>query len=125
MTDPSSSRPDTGPSGYVEPGKDNVQLIYILYLVAFVIGITMLVGVVMAYLNRGQASGWAQSHYTYLIRTFWIGLLYAIASVLLSFILIGFVTAVLTAIWVIVRCVKGLQLVGRREPVPNPETWLW
>ena len=124
----SDSRPTdrgTGPSGYVEPGKDNVLLIYILYLVSFVIGITVLVGVVMAYLNRGQASEWARSHYTYLIRTFWIGLLYGLVSFLLTFVLIGFVTALATAIWVIIRCVKGLQLVGRREPVPNPTTWLW
>ena len=113
------------PSGYVEPGKDNVQLIYILYLVGFVIGITVLIGVIMAYLNRGQASNWAQSHYTYLIRTFWIGLLYGIASFLLAFIIIGFATAVLTAIWIIIRCVKGLQLAGRRESVPNPGTWVW
>ncbi|MEO1226464.1 MAG: hypothetical protein AAFX92_19770 [Pseudomonadota bacterium] len=118
-------RPNDSPSGYVEPGKDNVQLIYILYLVGFVIGITVLIGVIMAYINRGQASGWAQSHYTYLIRTFWIGLLYGIASFLLAFIIIGFATAVLTAIWMIIRCVKGLQFAGRRDPVPNPETWLW
>jgi len=123
MSDSPSEGPN--PSGYVEPGKDNVQLIYILYLVGFVIGITMLVGVVMAYLNRGQASRWAESHYTFLIRTFWIGLLYGVVSVLLSFILIGFATALLTAIWIIVRCVKGLQLVGRQEPVPNPTTWMW
>ena len=116
MSDSSAPRPNAGPSGYVEPGKDNVQLIYILYLVAFVVGITMLVGVVMAYLNRGQAPGWAESHYTFLIRTFWIGLLYGLASFVLAFILIGFATAALTAIWIIV---------GRREPVPDPSTWLW
>ncbi|MEM7443792.1 MAG: hypothetical protein AAF414_10730 [Pseudomonadota bacterium] len=119
--------PSSGDDGsrYVESGKDNVQLIYILYLVAFVVGITMLVGVVMAYLNRGNGADWTRSHYTFLIRTFWIGLLYGIISGLLALVLIGFALAVLTAIWIIVRCVKGLQLVGRREAVPNPETWLW
>jgi uncharacterized membrane protein len=119
----SSSSPD--PSGYVEAGKDNVQLIYILYLVSFVVGITLLVGVIMAYINRGQAAGWAESHYTFLIRTFWIGLLFGIISVVLVFVIIGFVTAFLTAVWVIIRCVKGLQLVGRREPIPDPTSWMW
>jgi uncharacterized membrane protein len=28
-------------------------------------------------------------------------------------------------IWMIVRCIKGLQLAGRNEPVPNPETWMF
>lgn len=121
----SDSPSSPNPAGYVEPGKDNVQLIYILYLVGFVVGITMLVGVVMAYINRGQASGWAESHYTFLIRTFWIGLLFGLVSFVLAFVLIGFVTAFLTAIWIIIRCVKGLQLVGRREPIPDPTSWMW
>ena len=41
----------------------------------------------MAYINRGQAAGtWAESHYTYQIRTFWIGLLYSCISILLMFV---------------------------------------
>ena len=33
--------------GWLDPGRTNIQVIYILYLVGFVIGISALVGVVM------------------------------------------------------------------------------
>ena len=60
---------------WLEPGPTNVQIIYILYLVGFVIGVTAIIGLVIAYINRGKAGGWIETHYTWLIRTFWIALL--------------------------------------------------
>jgi uncharacterized membrane protein len=110
---------------YLSPGGDNVKLIYILYLVSVVVGITMLIGLVMAYLNRGQASGtWAHSHYTYQIRTFWIGLLYSLICVVLMIIGIGFLLIIAVLIWGVVRCVRGLQWASSSQPVPNPQGWL-
>lgn len=108
---------------WLEPGVTNVQVIYILYLASFVLGITGLIGLVLAYINRGKAGGWIESHYTYLIRTFWIALLYSFISVILMLLLIGFLLAFATAVWVIVRCVIGLQAVGRGEPIKNPTSW--
>lgn len=112
-------------AGYVEPGGKNVTLVYILYLVGFVVGLTTLIGVVFAYLNRDKVEGWINSHYTFQIRTFWLGLLFGLLSFLLMFVGIGFILMLVVAIWVIVRCVKGLQLASRSEPVPDPLTWLF
>lgn len=42
-------------AGWFDPGPANVQAIYILYLAGFVVGITAIVGLVMAYMNRGRA----------------------------------------------------------------------
>ncbi|WP_371326952.1 DUF4870 family protein [Stappia sp. ES.058] len=67
----------------------------------------------------------AASHYTYLIRTFWIGLAGALVSALLMMVGIGFLLMIALVVWLIVRCVKGLQWISRGEPVPNPETWLF
>lgn len=64
-----------------------------------------------------------ESHYTYLIRTFWIALLYGFVSVILMFVLVGILLAFATAAWVIARCIIGLQAVGRGEPIKNPESW--
>jgi uncharacterized membrane protein len=108
---------------WLEPGATNVQVIYILYLASFVLGITALVGLVLAYINRGKAGGWIESHYTYLIRTFWIALLYGFVSVILMLVLVGVLLAFATAVWVIVRCVIGLQTIGRGEPIKNPTSW--
>jgi uncharacterized membrane protein len=110
---------------YLSPGGDNVKLVYILYLASVVVGITVLVGLVMAYLNRGEAHGtWAESHYTYQIRTFWIGLLYFLVSMLLMVLGIGFLLIVAVVIWAIVRCVRGLQWAASGDPVPNPQSWI-
>lgn len=108
---------------WLEPGPANMQVIYVLYLAGFVIGITVLIGLVMAYVNRGKAGGWVETHYTWAIRTFWIALLGGFVSLLLMLVAIGFLLALAVAVWVIVRCVIGLQAVSRGEPIKNPESW--
>jgi uncharacterized membrane protein len=109
---------------WLEPGKTNIQVIYILYLVGFAIGFTPLIGIVMAYINRGKAGGWVETHYTWTIRTFWIGLLYSLISLVLAMVLVGFLLMVATAVWFVVRCVLGLMAASRDEPIRNPDSWL-
>ncbi|ESR27079.1 DUF4870 family protein [Lutibaculum baratangense] len=119
-----------GPAGDVSDaisGRDpqkSAFLIYILYLVGIAIPILPLVAVVLAYLFRGNASGWLQTHYVYLIRTFWIGLLYSILSIVLMVVLIGWLVSIAVVVWLVVRCVKGMQHLSKREAVPDPQTWL-
>ncbi|MEW5421417.1 DUF4870 family protein [Amorphus sp. 3PC139-8] len=121
MSDP-VTQPQSEP-GLFDPGRSNVQLIYILYLVSLVVGVTSIVGLIMAYISRGKADGWPVSHYTYQIRTFWIGLVYALIAGVLSVIGIGIILFFAVAIWGVVRCVKGLQATGRRQAIANPSTW--
>ena len=127
MTDINQTPPPQTPrqtDRWLEPGKTNVQVVYFLYIAGMFIGISALVGIVIAYINRGKAGGWVETHYTWQIRTFWIGLLYSFVSVLLMIVGIGFLLMFAVAIWVIVRCVLGLQAANRDEPVRNPESWL-
>jgi len=128
MTDPSQippprSSPPESWNSWLEPGRLNVQFIYGLYLASFVVGITMIVGLVMAYLNRGKSGGWIESHYTFAIRTFWIGLLFSVISMILTFLLIGIIGFIATMIWFVLRCIVGLQKAAREQPIANPETW--
>ena len=123
------SNPDQAPQPrqtdrWLEPGKTNLQVIYILYLASFVIGVSGLVGIVLAHLNRGKSEAWLESHYTWAIRTFWLGLLGAFVSALLMIVVIGMLTMLLVALWVIIRTVVGLQKLGRNEPIDNPQSWL-
>lgn len=108
---------------WLEPGQTNVQVIYILYLVGLVIGVSALAGIVIAYINRGKAGGWLETHYTWLIRTFWIGLLYSVISALLIFLMIGILMLFAVAVWFIARCIIGLQALGRGEAIRNPDSW--
>lgn len=126
MSDPNNPQQATQDtvSGWLSPGPDNVKLVYFLYLASLVIGISGLVGVVLAYLNRGKSGGWVESHYTYQIRTFWIGLLYVLISLVLAMAIVGFILMIAVAIWFIVRVVIGLQKASTGQPVENPQSWL-
>ena len=112
---------------------------YALFLLSFVTGgVTGLVGLILAYANRPTASPAVASHYTFLIRTFWIGLVAIIAGVSLvvwgaifSFILIGIpflilgkLMLALLGVWFAIRCVVGLVKLSQDEAYPRPQAWL-
>ena len=120
-----SQEPQDRTIGIADPGAGNANLVYILYLVALAVGITAIVGVVMAYLNRDAAPEWLKTHYTFQIRTFWISLLYTVIGVVLAFVVIGFLFLALALIWYVVRCVKGMQLLSRNQPIAAPESWMF
>lgn len=101
------------------------KIVYVLYLVSLAIGVTSLIGVIVAYVNVGDAPEPLRSHYRFQIRTFWIGILYSVLGALLLLVAVGALVLAFVAVWLIVRCVKGLKHLGRGEPYPNAETWLW
>ncbi len=101
------------------------KVIYILYLVSLVIGLTAVIGVIMAYVNRDNASDWVQAHYRYQIRTFWIGMLYLVIASITMPVGIGYLLLLGWFIWLIVRCARGLSALDRRQPPANVESWLF
>ena len=101
-------------------------IISLLYLASFVTGITGLVGIVLAHVWQGEnQDSWAASHFSYLIRTFWIGFAASIVAGLLSIVLIGFLLLPLIFIWVGVRSVMSLIKAQKQEPMPDPQTLLF
>ena len=116
--------PERETDRWLEPGKTNIQVIYVLYLASMIVGITSIIGVIIAYMNRGKAGGWIESHYTWAIRTFWMGILYSLIAAVLMIVGIGFLLIIAVAIWAIIRIVKGLQKAARDEAIDDPETWL-
>ncbi len=101
------------------------KIVYILYLTGLVFGITSLIGVVMAYINKDDAPEWLKSHYQFQIRTFWIGILYTFIGIILSFVLIGVLVLFFFVIWLIVRCVKGIKYLDQKEAPPDPTGWMF
>ena len=99
--------------------------VYILYLVSLVFGVTSLVGVIMAYISRGDAPEWLASHYRFQIRTFWIGMLYGIIGLILAYVVIGWLVLLFTLIWFVVRCVKGLKYLNNGQAHPDPAGWMF
>jgi uncharacterized membrane protein len=98
------------------------KLVYVLYLFSPLTGgITLLIGLVIAYLNRGDSPAWVGDHFTYQIRTFWIGLLYSLVAA----VLIGWLVSLVVLVWFFVRCVKGYQRIDRGESPADVETWFF
>lgn len=104
---------------------EGANTVYILYLVSLFVGITGIIGLVMAYVRRDEAPEWVRTHYRFQIRTFWIGLLYITIGTVTAVILIGFLVWLFTVVWLIVRCVKGMQATSRGEAYAEVTTWLW
>jgi uncharacterized membrane protein len=101
------------------------RIVYFLYLAGIIIGMTGIIGVVIAYVYRDDAPQWLQSHFRFQIRTFWIGALYLLIGVLLSFIIIGYLVLLFWVIWLAVRSVKGLKSLEQKQAHPDPTGWMF
>lgn len=117
-----------GPQTGVGQGFDfnRPTIISLCYLGSFLVGITALVGLVLAYVWQGEsAAPWEASHYRFHIRTFWFGLVGCLVSALLMMVLIGFIGFVAIGAWVIIRSVIALLAAQKHQPLANPDTLLW
>jgi uncharacterized membrane protein len=105
-----------------EAARNLALVIHGLYAVGMFVGLTAIIGVVIAYLKRGDAAGTIyESHFTYAIRTFWIGLVIFFVGWLLSFILIGLPILAFGWVWTIIRVVRAFLSWNDRKPIDNPE----
>lgn len=101
-------------------------IINLLYISSFFVGLTGIIGVVLAYVWKGEpGEAWEQSHYSYLANTFWIGLAGSVLGFLLLIVLVGFLIWIATAVLVIVRIIMSMIAAQKREPMPNPGTFVW
>lgn len=105
---------------------ENVKLIYILYLASILLGITAIIGLIMAYVNKDGDTGAANNHYRYQIRTFWISMVYCLVCfVTIPVLGLGFLLMFALLVWFIIRCVKGLKMAGENREMEDATTWLF
>lgn len=106
--------------------KDAVLANYCLNLLAPFNGITGLASIIIAYLKRDDAKGTIyESHLTYQINTFWVGLVGCIIAFPLIFLLgLGLLLYAAIFIWWIIRSVIGLKTLLDGKPILNPDTYL-
>ncbi|THD81881.1 MAG: hypothetical protein E7812_03475 [Phenylobacterium sp.] len=109
-------------------------VVYVLYFLGLFHGLTMIIGLIIAYASRDNAGPRMASHYTWLIRTFWVGIgafvagsLLLMVGIPLSFILIGIPMVALGGflmavawVWCAVRLVLGAIYLSRDEAYPRP-----
>lgn len=91
--------------------------VYVLYLLALPLGITAIVGVIMAYACRTDALGTPfESHFDNAIVTFWVFFVCMLAVVPLCFVLVGLPLLGALYVWMIYRTVKGIVRVWDLRP---------
>ena len=100
-------------------------IVYILYFVGYITGITALIGVIIAHVKIGEADPLLRTHYQFQIRTFWIGILYFVIGLILTFVLIGILVFIWLFVWSLVRNVKGVLALNENKPIQNPASWMF
>ena len=157
-------RPDDAPHGAdtdTQAGATGVTLyrpiiVSVLYLATLFTGFTVLIGLILAYIWRNEegTSAWENTHFTYLIRTFWIGFWVAIAmavamiasavampeagplsagdamwqpdhSGMIAVVFGGLAVWFVMFVWYCVRSILSLANAASQSPMPNPKTWLF
>lgn len=124
MTDPNSSgNAPTGNSiqNQISGAYGPPKIIYVAYLIGLVFPLAALGGLVYAYLSRGKDKD-VDTHLTFQIRMFWWGLLAGILGSITVFIVIGWFILLAWVVWVLARCITGLQLASQDKPVSDPTT---
>jgi uncharacterized membrane protein len=133
MSDAAQAVPDRADEDKVLP-----IVVYALYLLGCTNGLTILVGLIVAYLNRETAGPINASHYTFAIRTFWLSIWWFLIG--LALFLVGLALAVLLigipmliaggvimgaiGVFFVVRCIMGLVYLMQGQAYPRPMTWL-
>ena len=109
-------------------------VVYVLCLLGLFHGLTLIIGLIMAYVLRGNSGPLNGSHYTYVIRTFWtsflamlVGGAIMLVSIPFTFILIGIpflwaggMICLLAWLWAIVRTIVGLVRLAEGAPIAQP-----
>ena len=107
---------------------------YALYLIGLTHGLTTVIALIIAYASRDQAGPRMYSHYTWLIRTFWISLVgfgigaaMLLVGIPLSLVLVGIPMVVagglicgLAWVFMAVRLALGIVYLAREEAYPRP-----
>jgi uncharacterized membrane protein len=106
----------------LESGKSLTTVIYALYAVSFVAGVTAIVAIIINYVKKDDVAGsWLESHFRWQIRTFWFALLWCAIGGALCVTVIGIVVGApmlfASGIWVIYRIVKGWLRLSENKPM--------
>ena len=108
------------------------KLVYILFLFSILFSPLVLVGIIIAYVQKGTEPEWLESHYRFQIRTFWIIWAYLIvggivfgglSTVSIFFAFLGILFGIYLLVWWPFRCIRGYKRVSRAWKIANPASW--
>lgn len=98
--------------------KTLATFVYALQALSFFAGITFIVGLIVNYVKRDDVAGtFAESHFDWQIKTFWVALGLTILGILTLIILVGYVILFAASLWLIYRIVKGWLYLNDERPI--------
>lgn len=98
------------------------HLVYFLYILSFFsLGMTDLLGVIIAYIARAQLppkESLLKEHFTWQIGTFWVSFILILIALIFSFIIIiPLILGTVATVWFVFRIIKGwISLMNNRSP---------
>ena len=110
--------------GWMDPTRNNVILIYILFFIGGFILVTCVIAALSAMTNQEKAEGWLKTHYTWAIRTFWVAVVIAVAAYASSFVISGYYGYAVYVAWLFLRAGIGLVTVRQSKPMARPTSLL-
>lgn len=102
-----------------EAERNLLLITYILHALAPFNGLTSVIAVIISHIKINETgSAFVRSHYSWLIRTFWWGLLWSVICGVLTFVLIGAFGFVVLGVWWLYRVIRGFLNYSDRKPMP-------
>lgn len=105
---------------YVQAGKKNLTVLYILNLCGVVAPLLPLISAVFAFVNRDIADRYLATHYIFLLRTFFISVIIAFIT---KIIFIGSIIYIALIIWFLLRIIFGFKYLLNDNAHPNCKTF--
>jgi uncharacterized membrane protein len=95
---------------------------YFLFGISIVAGPVIFAGIIYVYMKRADVRGtYADSHFEWLIRTFWILLIASLIGYVLILVFVGFILLGLLWLWFVFRVVKGFVAFNDGQPMRDPQ----
>jgi uncharacterized membrane protein len=127
----------TDSHGKDTPGRGYVVVIYGLYIGSIMAVVTAPIGMCIALFRLGRSAAWLDTHLRFQIRTFWLGVLAALAALLLWHIggrmgvpplyawTFGYLFFTLGIAWMMARCAVGIHRLTSNRAIDAPDSWLF
>jgi uncharacterized membrane protein len=121
--------------GFASEDRTVPAVVYGLYLLGLTHGLTIIIGLIVAYASQDGAGSRMRTHYTFQIRTFWLSIVWFLVGVALivfgaplvlafglGLLVMGLGWMICGAVWLwfLARCVLGAIYLARDEPYPRP-----
>ncbi len=108
---------DTG----TEAERSTLLVTYLLHgLAPLTVLMAAVIAVIISHIKvRETQSAFIRSHHSWLIRTFWWGLLWSLVCGVLTLVLVGYLGFAVLALWWLYRTIRGFINYGEKRPMPG------